>query len=253
MSIFNKKQTNKIEVNKIYTLIFLIGSLNLGFSQSTFSGIVTSENIPLNNVEIINLTQKKAIKTNENGEFQIQVAVNDIITFYLKDYTQFNEKIKKEHLNIYNKIVLVKRPIELGEITIAKAPKIVLKNDYESLKIAKIEKEQLNAKVVGVYTGEIPNGVDFIAVGNKIVNLIGKIFKKDEIAREKVSKVSFKQYVEVNFEHHYLLEKLVLKENEYELFLTFCEEDKQAVTIVKKNKLEILDFLMQRRKAFKPE
>lgn len=239
---------------KIYTLIILIGSFNSMLGQSKFSGVVTNQNILLSSVEIINLTKKIATKSDAQGEFQIQADVNDEITFYLKDYIQWNEKIKKEHLIIQNNIVLVKRPIELDEVKITKAPKIYVINDYESLKIAKIQKEQLRPKVVGVYTGEIQNGVDFIAIGSKVANLIGKIFKKKEDVKKNKSKISFEDYINENFEHDYLLKQLNLQENEFELFIKFCKNDNQTATIIgNDNKLDILEYLLRMTKEFKPE
>lgn len=241
-------------MNKIYTLIILIGSLNSTFSQSNFSGIVTSQSIPLSKVEIINLTKKISTKSNERGEFQIQVEVNDEIIFYLKDYTQLNEKIKNEHLTTQNNIVLVKRPIELGEIKIVKAPKVYIINDYESLKMAKIHKEQLQPKVVGVYTGEIQNGIDFIGITDKLFTLIGKIFKKNEDVKKNKMKISFEDYIVKNFGQDYLLKKLYLQENEFELFLKFCKDDNQTASIIDNdNKLDVLEYLMKKAKEFKPE
>lgn len=240
-------------MNKIYTLIILIGSLNSIFSQSKFSGVVTSESVPLSSVEIINLTKKKFTKSNDRGEFEIQADINDEITFYLKDFIQRNEKLKNEHLTTHNNIVLVKRPIELEEVKIVKGPKLSVINDYESLKIAKIQKEQLRPKVTGVYTGEIQNGVDFMAIGGKLVNLIGKIFKKNEGVTKNKMKISFEDYIVKNFGQDYLLKKLNLQENEFELFLKFCENDNQTASVINNdNKLDVLEFLMKKAKEFKP-
>ena len=158
-----------------------------------------------------------------------------------------------KHLTIHNNIDLVKRPIELGEIKIVKASKVYVINDYESLKNVAVEKEARQPKVTGVYTGDIPNGVDFIAVGSKIVNVIGKIFNHDATAKKQKPKQSFRKSIEENFDYHYLLEKLMLQEDEYELFLKFCETDKQALELINKNKLELFQYLVQKREEFKPK
>lgn len=240
-------------MNKIYTLLLFLASFNSLLAQSKFLGIVTSQKQPLANVEVINITQKIAVTTNDRGEFQIQAMVNDEITFYLKEYNQWFVKIKMKHLTIHNNIDLVKRPIELGEIKIVKASKVYVINDYESLKNVAVEKEARQPKVTGVYTGDIPNGVDFIAVGSKIVNVIGKIFNHDATAKKQKPKQSFRKSIEENFDYHYLLEKLMLQEDEYELFLKFCETDKQALELINKNKLELFQYLVQKREEFKPK
>ncbi|WP_136666820.1 hypothetical protein [Flavobacterium sp. H122] len=241
-------------MNKIYFLIISIACVNSISAQSKFKGIVLSEGIPLADVEIVNVPKKNAVKSNDRGEFQIQVEVNDEIVFFLKNYLQKNEKIKMEHLAVHNNVVLKRRPIELDEVKIVKAPKVYVINDYESLKMAKIEKDQSRPKVIGVYTGEFQNGIDFMAVGNKIASLIGKIFKKNEDIQKRKIKTSFEDYINISFGNEYLVQKLNLPENEFDLFIRFCKNDNLVATVVSKdNKLEALEFLLKKRREFKPD
>lgn len=234
--------------------MIIIGCYNPIIAQTKLTGIVTSENITLFNVEVINTTKKTSVKSNDKGEFQINADVNDEIIFFFKNYLQKNIKILKEHLNIHNKITLTKRPIELDEIKIVKAPKVTIINSYESLKIAKIEKEQSRPKVIGVYTGEIQNGIDFMAIGNKVADLIGKIFKKNDDIKKSYSKTSFEDYLDINFEHEYLIRKLNLQENEFELFLSFCKKSNEVNDVINKNnKLDVFEFLIKKRKEFRPD
>ncbi len=211
-----------------------------------------SENIPLQNVEIINSTKKNTTRSNEKGEFQIQAELNDEVIFFLKGYIQKSLKIEKQHINTTLKIVIEKNAIELDEIEINKTKNLKIFNDYKSLKMAKISKQQSQPKVVGVYTGEFQNGIDFIEIGSVLVNQVSKIFKNKDKNNDRSKQISFRNRIQNEFSNDVLVSKLKLKEDEIDLFLNFCELDNKAKSFNDKtSSIELFDFLVSKRVEFK--
>ncbi|WP_131494757.1 hypothetical protein [Flavobacterium enshiense] len=203
-------------------------------------------------MEVINATKQLIIKTNDEGNFQILADVNDEIIFYSKNYHQVRLKVKKEHFASENKIVLQKKEIELEELKIDKLSTYKVDMSYESLKTEKIYKEQSRPQPVGVYTGEIQNGVDFVAVGGKLANLLSRLFSKNEKKKESKTIVSFSTLAKNSFTYDFFTRNLNLPENEIDLFLTFCEMDKASKAFNKKSgTLDLMDFLLKKRGEFK--
>jgi hypothetical protein len=87
-----------------------------------------------------------------------------------------------------------------------------------------------------------------------VAKLIGKIFKKNEDVKKNKSKISFEYYIEKEFGREFLVQKLNLSENEFDLFIRFCKEDNHVTTVINKgNKLDTFDFLIKKRNEFKPQ
>ena len=239
-------------MKKLYFVLTLLGFTTALFSQSKMNGKVLNENALIPNVEVINATKQLIVKTDNEGYFQILADVNDEIIFYSKNYLEMYLKVKKEHLAIENKIVLQKKLIELEEIKIDVHPTYKVDMSYESLKMAKIYKEQSRPQPVGVYTGEIQNGLDFVAIGSKLANLISKLFSNKEKKKESKTKESFSTLAKNSFTYDFFTRNLNLPENEIDLFLTFCEMDKASNVFDKKsNTLDLMDFLLIKRGEFK--
>lgn len=207
--------------------------------------------MPLSNVEIINSSKKIFVKSDENGVFQIEANVNDKVMFYLKDYIQKTIEITKDDLSKNIEVVLNKKAIELTEVEVIRGPSMKIDVSYNALKMEKIAKEQLSPKVTGVYTGEIQNGADFVALGKGAYKLVSKLFSnKDKESYKKV--IPFKNLIQNKFSDDYLSKNLKLENDELELFFAFCEEDKNYQLLNEKSdQLELLQFLIKKRNEFK--
>jgi hypothetical protein len=239
-------------MKKLYFVLTFISLTTTLFSQSKMNGKVLDDISSIPNVEVINATKQLVAKTNDEGNFQILADLNDEIIIYSKNYIQMNLKVNNEHLTGEHKIILQRKQIELEELKIDKLPTFKADMSYESLKIDKIYKEQSRPQPIGVYTGEIQNGMDFIAIGGKLANLVGKLFPKKE--KKEVSKrvESFSALAKNKFPYDFFTRNLNLPENEIDLFLTFCEMDNASKAFHKKSDpLELMDFLFKKRGEFK--
>ncbi|ESU26622.1 hypothetical protein FLJC2902T_25960 [Flavobacterium limnosediminis JC2902] len=239
-------------MKKLYFLLTLTGLTTTLFSQSKMNGKLVDESALIPNVEVINATKQLIVKTNDEGDFQILADINDEIIIYSKNYLEKHLKVKKEHLTNENIIVLQRKQIDLEELKIEKLSTFKVDMSYDALKMEKIYKEQSRPKPEGVYTGEIQNGADFVAIGGKLVGLVRKLFPKKEKKEASERTESFSTMAKNRFTYDFFTRNLNLNENEIDLFLTFCEMDEASKTFNKKSgALDLMDFLLKKRGEFK--
>jgi hypothetical protein len=242
-------------MKKTTTYIFFFLFTLYGFSQKriTIKGGVSSLETPIKNADIINFTTKKITVTNENGDFYIDAKVNDELFIITKDF--IDQKIILSQIDFEKKLIIIileKKPIELDEVKIDKPKAINLKLTYNDMATLKIAKENSRPKPIGVYTGEITNGADFVQIGKMIGKGIGKLLKGDKKKTKKVIKnIDFKEYAKSNFSEEFYTKTLELKPDEIALFLNFCEADSKSKEIIEsEDEFTIMDFLVSKKEAF---
>jgi hypothetical protein len=114
--------------------------------------------------------------------------------------------------------------------------------------LAKIEKDQTRAKVVGVYTGEIVNAIDFVQIGKSIWKLLkGK--KKTPISIEE--EIDYQKFIESVFNEDFFGKSLHLNPDQINPFLDYVLTDKSVLEVIsKKNKFEMMNVLIIKNKEF---
>lgn len=221
---------------------FLLILFQNSFSQveTQFQAKIICDDLPLQGIEVLNLTSKKTTKSDTNGKFSILVKAKDSLMFVSKDYYYKKIVVDFDDLDDDNFIVsLVKKPEVLDEVvvfSIKKFPKI--KFDKNIANQIKIEKEANNPKPYGVYDGTIVNGI-----GTSIDLPFGKKKKKQ---------IMFKELVRKNYNETFFLETLKLTSDEIGLYLEFCDADPLSKTIsATTNPFIIIDFLMRKNNEFR--
>jgi hypothetical protein len=218
-------------------------------AQKTINGIVVCNAMALEKIDVVNLNSKKSSTTDSQGNFSIEAKVGDELFVLSNDYYDIKISLTKENFKLEKVIInLTKKPIELDEVTINKVEKISLKVSPEEIRMAKIAKFENSPIVLGVYTGEMPYGVDFIQIGK----MAGKLFKSNNPKpKAKEEKITFKEYAKANFEESFFSKTLELKKEEIPEFLNYCEANPQSKTIIEKDELAILEFLLTNKTEFK--
>ena len=237
-------------MSKFTSILFLLISF-LGFSQNKnlVSGKISYLGSYQKNIDVINFTTKKITQTNDLGAFTIEAKVNDILIFMSENFVDQKYKLTQEDLEKKILVItLIEKPIPLEEVEITKVKVIKLAAvSYNDAKIAKIQKDAARPKVVGVYTGEMVNGVDFIQIGK----FIGKLFKSNKPKEVKTEPIGFKEYAIANFNESFFSKTLKLKPDETSRFLEYCEADSQSKTAIASNdELTILEFLLTKKAGF---
>ena len=236
---------------KLLLSVFLITFLNC-FSQKPklMYGKVVCNEMPIEKKDVVNLNSKKSSTTDSQGNFTIEVSLDDVLFVLSKDY--YDRKITITSADLSKEkwtIALSKKPVELEEIEIERVntPK-GLDVSYNDMKMAKIQKDAERPKNRDVYTGEIENGVDFV----QIAKMIGKLFKKKKPKNDaSESTLSFKEYALANFYESFYTETLKLEPSEIFRFLDYCQADPNSILVIKANdELKVLEFLILKKEGF---
>lgn len=107
---------------KLTCLFLLVFFAMKGFSQEKYaliSGKIISSNNSVGNVHIVNLNTKLGTVSNDSGEFEMMVSLNDILLFSSIEYERKEVSITGNFLK-YKKIVveLISKVNELAEVFI---------------------------------------------------------------------------------------------------------------------------------------
>lgn len=141
-----------MRVKLLTTISFFTYQLSISQTEKLLHGKVVSQNLPLKNVEVINKTAKKSTRTNEAGEFDIVVNINDSLLFFSKDYLFTRLKIKSEDIQFNNLLVnMILKPEELKEVVVTKIKFDKVKFDREKVAEILISK-QASEKFNSIYS-----------------------------------------------------------------------------------------------------
>jgi hypothetical protein len=236
-------------------LVLSLFAYQFAFSQTEklLKGVVSSDNFLLQNVDVINKNSQRSTKTNDKGEFVVTVKANDSLLFYAKNYYLKRLKVSKEEIGQNNlQVVMIKKPEELDEVVVEKTHTIKLKKDnaYEQGKRDEIDvvKSVEDIKKRTVYDGAIDNGMNFVAIGKKILDLFRK---EEEPEKDVLLDIEFATLAKNTCDQKFYLETLKLKPEEIDLFLQFCDIDPKSKKLIEHhNILSMMDFLSAKNIEF---
>ena len=240
---------------KLKLLLFfslICNLVNYAQTNTQLNGRITSEFSVPSNVEIINISNKSNTLTNEKGEFTIQAKANDSLYIHHKDFFLKKVTLTADQIKQPNAIFsIVKKPQQLDEVIVFKAPNLKLSKDtkYEQRKsdeLALIKRE--SRPKTGVYDGTIPNGMDFNKIGELIMGLF---VKEKEKPKAKAPQIPFTELAKKKVPNHFYLKTLKLNANEIDKFLNYCQFDPKTKTLTTEtNPLALMDFLTQKNVEF---
>ena len=232
---------------KIYFIYALLLYSFSGFSQTEIllKGKVVSENSPIPNAEIVNVSSKKVVVSDEFGKFTIPVKRADLLVVVAKNCFEKQVYLSTAILSQPLLIIdIVKKANELKEVIVTKE-QFVTPAEISAARSMNSYNRTMTANQTGVYTGEMVNAMDFVAIGK----LIGKLFKKKK--KKATTKVNFKEYIAENVDESFLNKTLKLSDEDYFRFLDFCEADPKVADLVKEdNQFNIVNFLFDKKEAF---
>ncbi|WP_026726882.1 hypothetical protein [Flavobacterium denitrificans] len=242
-----------MKVKLLTTISFFTYQLSVSQTEKLVHGKVTSYNLVLKDVEVINKTAKISTTTNALGEFSIVVKAQDSLIFFAKDYLFTRLKITAKEIETDNLIVnMIPKAEELNEVVILDKKTTSISLSKEDIKEIKLNshKSKEGLKIQGFYEVKAsPLDIDFIYLGKQVYNL----FKKDEEEpKKKTSEMDFRKLLAKTCSQDFFTKDLKLNPEEKELFLQFCEADpKSKALLVNLNILETMEFLYAKNDEFK--
>nr|WP_321224510.1 hypothetical protein [uncultured Psychroserpens sp.] len=232
-------------------LVFLL--IPLFTNAQIIKGVIYDNEAAVKGAKIINRTQNILTYTNDEGAFQIEAKVNDVLV--INSYFHEQQFLSLAQSHFENDIVIELKKItnELDEVEVTE----VREKLFDSLNFSNTtaKQGQIAFKKRTFGSGEnLQPTLDLIAVAK----LIGNLFKnKNKNKAPDVVYVTPEDLItlfETNtyFNQKYLTSQLEIPKPYQQLFFDYCSAQNLNVTILKKeNEFELVDALLIHSDAFK--
>ena len=237
-------------------VIFLLLVSNLVFSQDErtwIRGKVLYKNINVVSANVVNNTSGQATITNEDGEFEMKVRLNDRLVFSSVQYEIRSTRIDKDILQKSRLVIDVNEKVTiLDEVVVGpeNTEKFLdLKKeefkrvDYIADKSTRIKNEILKA-------GTFNNGLNFI----NLYKAIAKSSNKVELDKKNINSLKYKpsDLIREVYDDSFFVTTLGIKKDNISEFLLYCNDRFPSKALFKKsNEFQLIDFLINQSEKFK--
>jgi hypothetical protein len=237
-------------------VIFLLLVSNLVFSQDErtwIRGKVLYKNINVVSANVVNNTSGQATITNEDGEFEMKVRLNDRLVFSSVQYEIRSTTINKDILQKSRLVIDVNEKVTiLDEVVVGpeNTEKFLdLKKeefkrvDYIADKSTRIKNEILKA-------GTFNNGLNFI----NLYKAIAKSSNKVELDNKNINSLKYKpsDLIREVYDDSFFVTTLGIKKDNISEFLLYCNDRFPSKVLFKKsNEFQLIDFLINQSEKFK--
>lgn len=261
-------------MKKIIILFVLLSSLNLisqNFNRKEVSGKIIVESNDVAGITVFNKSSNTGTVTNENGEFVLKVALNDLIEISALQYQNVSFRVNEAIIASNSmKVFLIEEINKLDEI-------ILLPNDLSgNLNEDMSKSKRFTPKMDAIYFG-IKNSDDFdfkddyktevnnmamntqrteLVNGLNIVNVVDQLLlplfrsgvkNKKETGIPEVPIESIKYY----FGSEFLVDNFNIPEHRVEEFIRYVESDDFDFSLLKYGKeMEFLELLNEKSIQF---
>lgn len=213
-------------------------------------GVVKSDSIFLENINILNLTQNYGASSNSKGAFTLFAKLGDSVMFSSISYTNRVIKISETHINEKKLLIFLEQDLnELDEILLT--PKVRL--DFGNIDVQKgiILNTTENSKKKGPDLRRMTDptygntGVDFISIFKLITKNL-RLKNKEKKAAQKENERLIEEFPDKLFslyEANFFTEELNIPDDQIYLFLEYCQENGLS-NHLNSNEFQIKNFLI---------
>lgn len=261
----------------LLVLIFIVPFVGLSqqIERVMVEGVITAPpGEDLEAISIYNVSSQKGTITNENGEFSLEVGVNDRVLFSALQFQKFTvivdegivaNKVMKIYVNpaILQLDEIIVRPHDLTGNIIVDASRIktsdplaAMNLSWEDLNYGFEFSDDKSSGVENSGMREVPSaGLNILY---PFVLLADLIFKKSDSKPKKLNpldemKLDDASFVALNqrFQKSYFTDVLLLPEERIENFIYFIIENGFTADLLKENnELKLMDFLEKQSKIY---
>lgn len=251
-------------MNKKLLLLFLFCSL-ISFSQNiervNVMGKIIVDVKDVEGVTIFNLSANKGTVTNEKGEFNLDIALNDKIEVSAVQFIPFTFKVEQNSIDTKQLVVyLVERVNNLDEVVLLSQELTGdLEGDAESVKVVQpfifempqslSDLELPEDNKTGVVNTALVQPIRYQADMGEVIKLVSKLFKsnKPKFYPEVAKYSSILDAYSVN----YLSKVLDLSAEDIDPFLAFIEtENFDYMLLNKENEIQFIDYILKQKPIY---
>lgn len=244
----------------LFTFIFVTAFSGAQDSSTVKGKIVESGNLsPLENVNIVNLSQVIGSTTNEKGEFQIRARVNDTLHLSYLGYKSIKVRVSGDWIKYGTSIT-----IEMTELALALEEVVVnqlkltgylavdikqvpltqnIRYSISGLSTAGYEGGQSAPNAVTKVLGAIFNPADFL------YNVFGKVPNEMRKLRKMKEDDQIRNLLASRFDREMLMALLQVDRLDLDLIVSECNYSKDFITTA--NDLQILDAISECYEEYK--
>lgn len=235
-------------------LLIVLFFAPLAMAQSDYRtwlrGKILYQNANVVTANVVNTTTQKATISDDNGEFAIEVKMDDELIFTSLQYQIKVVKITKDILQRGRLVIDVTEKVtELDEVVVtseqrqkfldARADEFK-KYDYERDRSTRVENTLM-------HEGQLYNGVNFVNVFKALYRLVES---KDKV-KEKTYALKPSEVIRQLFDDTFFSEQLAVSKDNIGLFLVYCDDEiKTKELLEEKSDFEIIDFLVKTSQKF---
>jgi len=235
--------------------VFAIFCISIGTSQgderTILRGQVLYRNSYVPNENVINSTSQRATITNDNGEFNIRVKLNDEIVFTSINYQIEVVKITQQILDNNRLVVEVNEKVtQLDEVVVSpENQQKFLELQNEDFKKVEYETDQttevVNIAEDKITRGIMQDGINFVNIFKALVNT-----KKDQ-SNEDDEPLKVSEVLRLVYDDEFFVLDLKIPQDQIDAFLIYCDEKIPPRSLLKKdNEFELIEFLVVQSNIF---
>jgi len=237
-------------------VIFLLLVSNLVFSQDErtwIRGKVLYKNINVVSANVVNNTSGQATITNEDGEFEMKVRLNDRLVFSSVQYEIRSTTIDKDILQKSRLVIDVNEKVTiLDEVVVGpeNTEKFLDLKKEEFKKVDYIADKSTRIKNEILKAGTFNNGLNFI----NLYKAIAKSSNKVELDNKNINSLKYKpsDLIREVYDDSFFVTTLGIKKDNISEFLLYCNDRFPSKVLFKKsNEFQLIDFLINQSEKFK--
>lgn len=239
---------------RIFLNIFFLIAINFTYSQDDYrtwiKGKVLYKNVNVSSANVINNTSQQATTTNDDGEFEIEVKLNDKLIFSSVQYQIRELNITKEILQRNRIVIDVNEKVnELEEVVVTP------ENQEKFLDLKEEEFKRFDytfdksSRVNNVINeqGKLVDGINFV----NLYRLIRNSIKKDSNENESNYKYNPSDLLRELYDDVFFTKNLLIPNDKINEFLLYCDDNfPDRILLKKDNEFELIEFLVKQSKKF---
>ena len=239
---------------RIFLNIFFLIAINFTYSQDDYrtwiKGKVLYKNVNVGSANVINNTSQQATTTNDDGEFEILVKIDDKLIFSSVQYQIRELNITKEILQRNRIVIDVNEKVnELEEVVVTP------ENQEKFLDLKEEEFKRFDytfdksSRVNNVINeqGKLVDGINFV----NLYKLIRNSIKKDSNENESNYKYNPSDLLRELYDDVFFTKNLLIPNDKINEFLLYCDDNfPDRILLKKDNEFELIEFLVKQSKKF---
>ena len=239
---------------RIFLVILLLISLNITNSQDDYrtwiKGKVLYKNVNVSSANVINNTSQQATTTDDDGEFEIEVKLNDKLIFSSVQYQIRELNITKEILQRNRIVIDVNEKVnELDQVVITP------ENQQKFLDLKEEEFKRFDysfdksSRVTNVINeqGKLKDGINFV----NLYRLISNSFKNTSEENQTNFKYNPSDLLRELYDDIFFTKNLLIPSDKINEFLLYCDDNfPDRILLNKDNEFELIEFLVKQSKKF---